>query len=111
MNNLQDISSTTSVTWEGVYNTSKGEIEAKQLNLECQRTRSCTCDHARFSQFFLPFESLINILSNGVTNPIFFLHVTHFVRTGNIVVITVTQEHNGSFFCHSPCDATKDYPT
>ena len=95
MNNLRDISSTTSVTWEGVYNTSKGEIEAKQLNLECQRIRLCTCDHARFSQFeafypghlhcriplayawarsmiFLPFESLINILSNGVTNPIYF---------------------------------------
>ena len=29
---LQDISSTISATWEGVWNTSKGEIEAKQLN-------------------------------------------------------------------------------
>ena len=32
INNLQDISSTISATSEGVYNTSKGEIEAKQLN-------------------------------------------------------------------------------
>ena len=34
INYLQDISSTMSVTWEGVQNTLKGEIEAKQLNLE-----------------------------------------------------------------------------
>ena len=34
INYLQDISSTISVTWEGVWNTSKGEIEAKQLNQE-----------------------------------------------------------------------------
>ena len=34
INNLQDISSTMSATWEGFNNTSKGEIEAKRLNLE-----------------------------------------------------------------------------
>ena len=34
INYLQGISSTISATWEGVWNTSKGEIEAKQLNQE-----------------------------------------------------------------------------
>ena len=32
INYLQDTSSTISATWEGVWNTSKGEIEAKQLH-------------------------------------------------------------------------------
>ena len=35
-----------------------------------------------------PFESLINILSNGVTNSIFyFFDVTHFIRTGHICAV------------------------